>query len=130
MQHVKTLAALTLFAVPCCQAADWSAESVTEEAVFQAVHLVDLQQTLDIASHRGFFERSSSVDAGWAIGPHPSDRSIYAYLGADALLHLAVTGALVRWAPTWTVRVWEATTISLAGATVAHNAHIGLAVRL
>jgi hypothetical protein len=114
----------------CSHAADWSTESVLEESAFQAVHLIDLQQTLDIAKHPRMFERANVFDAGWAIGDHPSDRSVYAFMAGEAVLHAGVTVLLARYCSAWSVRLWEATTISLNGLTVAHNAHIGLAVRL
>ena len=109
-----------------------------EEGVFQAVHLVDLQQSLDIrrrgcgyyaGENRCLSEGESVLDGGWLIGSHPKDAAVYAYMGGEAVLHAAVTVALVRWCPRWTVRAWEVTTISVDGATVIHNARIGLRVR-
>lgn len=104
----------------------WPADVTVDEAVLQALHAVDCQQTLDIKHRPWISEDSSALDAGWAIGPYPSDRRIYAYCGAEAVLHLAVTAALAHWAPAWVTRTWEVTTITLQGVTVAHNARIGL----
>jgi hypothetical protein len=117
-----------------------------EEAVFQTVHVVDLQQTLDIRHSRCVpslvgagpndwtqehcsVEGTGWLDAGWATGPHPSDRSVYAFMGAEALLHAGIAYTLVRYAPAWAARAFEAVTITLDGAIVARNAHFGLKVR-
>lgn len=106
-----------------------NADLYFEEATFQLVHLADLQQTLQTKHYPNLGESSSIIDAGWAIGRHPSDRSIYAFMGAEGLLHAGVTVLLAKYCPAWTSRVWEITTISVDGATVAHNAHLGLQVR-
>lgn len=129
-----------------CHSADLPA--IAEEAAFQIVHAADMQQTLGMGRKACavtgedaarewtaevcsvHHERSALIDAGWAIGPHPSDRSVYAYFGAESLVHLAVTTALVQWAPRWAVHSWEMVTITVSGATVERNARIGLAVRL
>lgn len=100
-----------------------------EELAFQAVHVADLQQTLAIKHHPHLYESSNVFDAGWAIGPHPSDRQVYAYMAAEAGLHAGVTVLFSRYASPWLARVWEVVTISVDGATIAHNAKLGLQVR-
>jgi hypothetical protein len=112
-----------------------------EEALYQAVHIADLQQTLSIrhdhcrwiAPYSQICNRESRVawqGSGWIIGSHPSDRSVYAYFAAESVLHLAVSAALSRWALPWAVRAWEVTSISFEGYTVARNAHLGVAIHL
>lgn len=100
-----------------------------EEFVFQGAHIADLQQTLDIKHHRNYSESENVMDGGWIIGCHPRDSRIYAYFGGEAVLHLAITGVLVHYAPRWTIQVWELVTIGVEGETIAHNAKIGLKIR-
>jgi hypothetical protein len=107
----------------------WPIDVTAAEIVFQVLHDgIDLPQTLDRKHHPNLIESESLCSGGWLIGQRPRDRAIYAYMGAEAVLHIAVTAALVRWAPAWTAQVWEATTISINGAIVAHNARIGMRV--
>ena len=109
----------------------WPVDTTVEEAVFQALHAVDAAQTLDIRHRPPLFESESALGAGWAIGARPSDHAVWAYMGAEAALHLAVTAALVRLgAPRWATTVWEAVTISVDGVAVANNARLGLRVHL
>ncbi len=111
-----------------------------EEGVYQAIHVLDLQQTLDIkhfskpcvgvgCPHYYFITESENIfDLGWIVGSRPSDRAIYTAMGTRAVLHGAITLALNEWAPKWATRVWEITTISVDGLTVRHNHEIGLRV--
>ena len=97
------------------------------EALFQAVHVADLQQTLDIKRHPGLIEVGGIVDSAWAIGHRPSDRSVYAFMAAEGALHAGVTVLLSQWSP-WAARGWEAITISVNGEVVRHNAQLGLRI--
>lgn len=114
----------------CSHSADY--ETVAEEFAFHALHLVDTAQTLDIARHPVQYRESSAICYGamW-IGPHPSQRAVWEYMGAHAVLHTAVTLAMVHYnAPRWAIRAWEATGIGIEAYTVSHNASIGLSVHL
>lgn len=105
------------------------ADLYAEEALFQLAHVVDLQQTLDIKHHANLHEGVQFLDAGWLVGRHPSDRTVYAYMSAEGLLHAGMTVLLARYCPAWTARIWEATTISIEGKTIAHNVHTGMQLR-
>jgi hypothetical protein len=106
-------------------------ETLAEELAFQLVHTLDAAQTLDIRHHANLQESGAVLDAGWAIGHHPSDHAVYAYMGAEASLHAGITYAMVRLnAPRWATRTWEAVTIAVDASTVAHNASIGLRIHL
>lgn len=105
-------------------ASEW--EPTIEEVLFQGVHAYDMQQTLDIKHHNYMHEGENFLDGGWAIGTHPKDSRIYAYFGAEAAVHLAVTSVLVRYGPRWSWRVWEFVTIGADGAIVRHNYQLGL----
>jgi hypothetical protein len=120
-----------------------SGELALEETAFQALHLVDMQQTLSLRHHpcvhTKFFpngqwydeqcheEGTGALDAGWAIGKHPSDRAVYGYFAGEGALHAAVS-YLLRGRP-WAFRTWEAVTIGVQGFTVARNFHLGLQAR-
>jgi hypothetical protein len=98
------------------------------EAAFQVANIVDLQQTLDIKHHKRAYESADVFDGGSIIGERPRDPAIYAYLGAEGILHAGVSLALARWSP-WTARAWEAGTLSVKILTIRHNAGIGLQIR-
>ena len=111
-------------------AAEWTMPEIAEESLFQAVHLVDLEQTLDIHRHNNLQEMG--IDHGgcaWAIGHYPSEAQIYAYMSAEAALHFVVTDLLVRYGSPWMVHAFERTTISVNAAVIDSNAHLGLTVR-
>ena len=141
-QAAATLAGTALLTTSTCAQAD--SETWIEEGVFQALHVADLGQTLDIRRARtavnpdgfgyrtlsfAYHEENGLLSAGWAIGPHPSDRSIYAYFAAEALVHAAVSWELDRLDARWPERAWQAVTISIQSAVIGHNASIGLQVR-
>ena len=118
-------------------AAAFDSETAAEEGIFQLSHLADTAQTLGIARTPCFTPRP-----GWTtcpgeniaehlIGRHPSDRSVWALMGAEAAAHLAVTVGLERaHAPRWLLRSWEGVTIAVQTADDAKNASIGLAWHL
>jgi len=111
-------------------AGDWTGPLIAEESLFQAIHLIDLEQTLDIHRHNNLQEMG--IDQGgcaWAIGHYPSEPRIFAYMGAEAALHLVVAHVLVRYGSPWMVHTFERTTIAINAAVVDSNAHLGLTVK-
>ena len=111
-------------------AADWTTPEIAEESLFQAIHLVDLEQTLDIHHHDNLEEMG--IDQGgcaWAIGHYPSEPRIYAYMGAEAAVHFVVTGLLVRYGSPWMVHTFERVTISVNSLVIDNNARLGLTVK-
>lgn len=111
-------------------AAAWSPPEIAEESLFQAIHLIDLGQTLDIHRHDNIQEMGfSHGGCAWAIGHYPSESRIYAYMGAEAALHLLVTSVLVRYGTPWMVHTFEAATISVNAMVIDNNARLGLTVK-
>jgi hypothetical protein len=105
-------------------AADWTTETKVEEALYQALHLVDTSQTIYIAKHPDRFYESESA---WAIGKHPSESRVIGYMALDAAGHAAVTATLVSLnAPRWLTRTWELLTIVDSGRCVGNNLRIGI----
>lgn len=117
-------------------------ETIVEELIFQAAHAVDTAQTLGIRTTpcRDWFQVGPNewhsnhcpveAESAWIIGHHPSDHTVWAFMGAEALLHAGITVAMVHYhAPRWALRTWEASTISIQLGTDAHNAAIGLKLR-
>jgi hypothetical protein len=112
------------------RAADWTTPEIAEESLFQAIHIVDLEQTLDIHRHNNLQEMG--IDHGgcaWAIGHYPSESRIYGYMGAEAAAHLLVTHLLVRYGSPWMVHAFERATISFNALVIDDNARLGLTVR-
>lgn len=120
-----------------------SGELVLEETAFQALHLVDMQQTLSLRHHpcepvvwnpdgtwyqNCYREEGSGIfAAGWLIGHRPKDSAVYGYFAGEAVAHAAISYLLRdhRWAS----RTWEAFTIGIQGEVVKHNFSLGLQVR-
>src|ERR1700684_1681204 len=116
--------ALLLFASGAAKAGDFSTETVVEESVYQALHVIDAAQTVYIAKHPGeYYERES----GWLIGHHPPESGVIKFMAADAIVHATVTTALVKLnAPRWVTRTWELVTIADTGNCVRGNFKIGI----
>jgi hypothetical protein len=111
-------------------AADWTTPEIAEESVFQAIHLADLGQTLDIHRHSNLEEMG--IDQGgcaWAIGHYPSEARIYAYMGAEGALHFLVTDLLVHYGSPWMVHAFERATMSINALVIDNNARLGLTVK-
>jgi hypothetical protein len=118
--------ALLLLAT-CAHAGDFTTETIVEESVYQALHAVDISQTVYIAKHPDqFYEK----EIDWAIGRHPSEAHVLQFMVGDAVLHAAVTTALVRLdAPAWATRTWELVTIAASVNNVRGNFKIGIKAR-
>lgn len=111
-------------------AAGWTTPEIAEESLFQAVHLLDLEQTLDIHRHNNIQEMGiGQGGCAWAIGHYPSEARIYTYMSAEATVHLLVADLLVRYGSSWMVHAFERTTISINAAVIDSNARLGLTVR-
>lgn len=99
----------------------WTKENQRLEIAYQAVHVVDLGQTLDIKNHPGLKEDN------WFLGEHPSDEKIALWYVGTAYGHAFVTSALEREnAPRWLCRTWQAVTIGNALSNIHGNYKLGL----
>jgi hypothetical protein len=120
----------SVIAVTPAGAAAWTPPEIAEESLFQAIHLVDLGQTLDIHRHYNLEEMGfAHGGCAWAVGHYPTEPQIYAYMGAEAALHFLVTDFLVHHGSPWMVHTFEAATISINAIVIDNNARLGLAVR-
>jgi hypothetical protein len=126
-----TLACLaSVILVTPAGARDWSPPEIAEESLFQAIHLIDLEQTLDIHRHNNLEEMGlQQGGCAWAIGHYPSESRIYAYMSAEAAVHFVVTDVLVHFGSPWMVHTFERTTISVNALVIDNNARLGLTVR-
>lgn len=121
--------ASVIFITPA-SAVDWTAPQIAQESLFQAIHLIDLGQTLDIHRHDNIEEMGfSSGGCAWAIGHYPSEAHIYAYMSAEAAVHFLVTDLLVHFGKPWMVNTFESATISVNAMVIDSNARLGLTVR-
>ena len=131
-RHVaRALACLaSVILVTPARAGAWSPPEIAEESLFQAIHLIDLGQTLDIHRHDNIQEMGiSQGGCAWAIGHYPSEPRIYAYMGAEAVMHFLVTDLLVHYGRPWMVHTFEAATISVNALVIDDNARLGLTVK-
>lgn len=105
-----------------------STETIIEESAFQAVHTVDLVQSVNM-NYRTTFESNNIQDGGWIIGNRPNHALMATYMLGEAVGHALVTYGLERYTSRWCVRGWELLTISMDSATVDHNYRIGMSVK-
>lgn len=121
--------ASVIFVTPA-KAGAWSPPEIAEESLFQAIHLIDLGQTLDIHRHDNLEEMGiAQGGCAWAIGHYPSESRIFAYMGAEAAAHFLVTDLLVHFGRPWMVHTFEAATISVNALVIDNNARLGLTVK-
>jgi hypothetical protein len=118
---------LSVFLSARSHAGDLSTETIVEESVYQALHVIDASQTVYIAKHPDqYYEKESD----WIIGRHPSEAGVIRFMAADAIVHVAVTTALVKLeAPRWLTRTWELVTIADTANCVRGNVSIGIKAR-
>jgi hypothetical protein len=121
---------LTLWALifaSVAHAGDFSTETVVEESVYQALHAIDIAQTVYIAKHPDqFYEK----EIDWAVGRHPAEARVLQYMVGDAALHVALTFVLVKAdAPRWVTRSWELLTIGASANNVRGNYNVGIKAR-
>lgn len=95
------------------------------EAAWQAIHVIDWGQTLNIADNPDYHEKNP------LIGRHPSRGKVNLYMGASAIIHPIITYLLpedykvlgINIHPRW---LWIGGTITTSGLCVINNNAIGL----
>lgn len=111
---------LVLLALPISpRAKDWSRADTHREILWQAIHLVDWGQTLDIARSNGKYFEINPL-----MGRHPSIGHVNNMMLAGAIAHLA--GAYL--CPDDLRSVYQWVSIIVNGAIVLRNHQIGLRV--
>lgn len=106
-----------LMATPCQAADPWTRGEVAGEVGFLSLLAVDWGQTVRIARSDGLYHENNRV-----IGRHPSERRVHAYMGAVAVLHVAVMHLL----PTDYRRVCIAASSMVEVGVVGKNVTLGL----
>lgn len=97
------------------------------EYAYQALALVDMGTTIDLAQRRGQYREMSSP----LFGSHPSRGRVIATFTVGSALHYGVTMAMEHaGASQRTVNIWEAVTIGIEAGCVARNYSIGLRFKL
>lgn len=102
-----------------CQSTD------KREVAWQALHAIDVSQTLNAASDLCYKE------ASWVtkrlIGEQPSDAGVIVWGIAMAVAHMWIANTLEeRAAPKWVQAVWDLGTIGHTGYAVVNNHHNGV----
>ena len=96
-------------------------EQRNTEIAYQALHIVDTLQTLDIKNH------NDVVESNHILGYRPTDAKIISYMAAESVLHFAITTQLAsHGAPLWLQRTWGMASIGLTARVVAVNFRLGL----
>jgi hypothetical protein len=120
---MKTLTALCVLLLAGCQTL--SRETIAYEATYQALHVIDTVQTLNIKNHRN--GRLIGYESNPVLGKSPSDSDILTYMVAEAATHAMITFALDRAeAPLWLQRSWHIGSIGWNGRLVVMNYKMGL----
>ena len=96
-----------------------------QEATWQALHVIDVAQTLNAASDDCYAEDAWLTQR--LIGKQPSDTQVLAWGVGTALAHWAISRTLeARDAPQWLQRMWSYGTISHTGYAVVTNHNNGV----
>ena len=102
-----------------CQSTD------KREMTWQALHAIDVSQTLNAASDPCYKEASFITKR--LIGEQPSDAEVMVWGIAMAVTHMWVSNQLEeRSAPRWVQAVWDLGTIGNTGYAVVNNHHNGV----
>jgi hypothetical protein len=101
------------------------AEVPREEYAYQAIHLVDVAQTVQIARSSCFHENHSAM----LIGDHPSVSGALAWGLGFAAGHALITKEMRRhdW-PQWLQWTWQSLTVGAAAYDVKNNHDQGIGV--
>ena len=115
----RTVGLVTLLYLCGCQSMN------REELAWQALHVMDVAQTLNAASDPCY------VESAWLtqrlIGEQPRHEEVLAWGVGTAILHMLVSRALeARGAPEWLQRTWSVTTISHTAYALASNHSEGI----
>ena len=104
-----------------CQSMD------SEELTWQALHAVDVAQTLSAADDPCYEEEAWLTRR--IIGRQPSDAEVMAWGVGTAVGHAFVSSSLERMeAPGWVQKLWSYATISHTGLTIASNHDEGVRI--
>lgn len=115
-----------LLALAGCSVTEWSTETKLEESSWQALHVVDTVQTMEIARNPACY---NEVELGPIIGYHPSTGSVAAWSASEIVLHAGVTALMENYdAPRWVRRGWQSIWLGSAANGVAVNFRAGLGV--
>jgi hypothetical protein len=119
-------AASFLSALAACSATEWSTETKLEEGTWQALHVVDTVQTMEIARNPACY---TEVELGPIIGYHPSTSRVAAWSASEIALHAGVTALMEDYdVPRWIRRGWQSAWIGSAANGVSVNFQAGLGV--
>lgn len=96
-----------------------------QELVWQALHAVDVAQTLEAARDECYKEDAWLTRR--LIGEQPSDAQVLAWGVGSAVLHAWVSDTLIqRGAPTWVQMVWDLGTLGQTAYAVGSNYDTGI----
>ena len=92
----KLFLIVMILLIPVSIGAEWIKADTGREVLFEALHLVDWHQTLEIASNDKYTERNP------ILGKYPSKSEVHLYMGAVLILHPVVSYLLPdKWREGW-----------------------------
>ena len=100
-----------------------SRETQAEELTWQALHVVDTAQTLQIAAHPECYHEDQSAVL---LGRGPNAGQVALWSAASAALHAGLTALIEERDERWLQRTWQFLSIVPTALTVSHNFRLGL----
>jgi hypothetical protein len=97
---------------------------VVTEILWQAENVVDLKQTLQIASEPARYHEIGTMRP--ITGPHPTMAQVWVFSALFGIGHYAVTQALTNAGYDTAARVWAYTSLGLKTVNMQSNMRIGL----
>lgn len=119
MKIIPLVLAFVLIASPVHGADKWTDGDIAREVVFQAMHVIDYHQTMNVVNHPDKYRELNPV-----IGEHPSRDRLNAFMFTGAVLHIGVTHFLpAKWRP-----YWQYLTIGIKAGCIVQNLNTGLRI--
>jgi hypothetical protein len=115
---------VTVFAVLAWVSSGCAALREPNEVAWQAMHVVDTLQTLQISRDSRYREAESA----WLMGERPDETTVLAWSVGTALAHAGVTQLLLEYDYPKLAKVWQFVTLNALCHTVEHNASIGIRI--
>jgi hypothetical protein len=94
------------------------------ELGWQAMHVIDTMQTLQISKD----PRYKEVESAWLIGEYPDQKTVFAWSVGLAVAHAGVTELLINNDLPMLAKAWQYVTLSSLCHTVSNNAAIGIQI--
>lgn len=120
----RTLVALAFLPATTANANEWRTQDTVREVVWQAINIVDMGTTLDLAKQNEALGYQRYTEINPLIGHNPTPEQVTQRMVIGAVAHAAISYALPhKWR-----EAWQYLSIGTSAACATNNLEIGLKV--